>query len=147
MAFFYEEASYSHAGAPLAGKLCGLIAVASYSNPEVIIQYLHDFCLLLKMKPIKLPSFPYLRSGSLGELENDAIFHPFERAKESTAAAQLRKKSRTPELGSAPNVADSIVVLVSPVFSNTRCMFPRSFKRGQYIRCHGTMQEILCSPY
>jgi len=85
MAFFYEAAGHSHAGSPLADKPCGLIAVAEYSNPHVILEYLHDFCLLLKMRPIELPSFPYLGVGGHGELEKDEIFHPFKRSKELAA--------------------------------------------------------------
>jgi multimeric flavodoxin WrbA len=85
MAFFYEAAGHSHADSPLADKPCGLIAVAEYSNPHVILEYLHDFCLLLKMRPIELPSFPYLGVGGHGELEEDEIFHPFERSRELAA--------------------------------------------------------------
>jgi hypothetical protein len=48
----------------------------------VILEYLHDFCLLLKMKPIELPSFSYLGVGGHGDLEKDEIFHPFERARQ-----------------------------------------------------------------
>jgi len=82
MAFFYEAAGHSHEGSPLANKPCGLIAVAEYSNPHVVLEYLHDFCLLLKMRPIELPSFPYLGVGGHGELPKDEIFHPFARSKE-----------------------------------------------------------------
>ena len=82
MAFFYEAAGHSHEGSPLLGKPCGLVAVAEYSNPHVILEYLHDFCMLLKMKPIELPTFPYLGVGGHGDLEADEIFHPFERARE-----------------------------------------------------------------
>ena len=60
MAFFYEAAGHSHEGSPLANKPCGLVAVAEYSNPHVILEYLHDFCLMLKMQPVQLQSFPYL---------------------------------------------------------------------------------------
>ncbi len=86
MAYFYEAAGHSHDGSPLTGKPCGLIAVAEYSNPHGILEYLHDFCLLLKMRPIELPSFPYLGVGGHGELEKDEIFRPFERAGELAAA-------------------------------------------------------------
>ncbi|MBN1858148.1 NAD(P)H-dependent oxidoreductase [Candidatus Bipolaricaulota bacterium] len=86
MAFFYEATGHSHEGSPLVGKPCGLVAVAEYSNPHVILEYLHDFCLLLKMKPVELPTFPYLGVGGHGDLENDEIFHPFERAAELAAA-------------------------------------------------------------
>jgi len=85
MAFFYEAAGHSHEGSPLTGKPCGLVAVAEYSNPHNILEYLHDFCLLLKMRPIELPSFPYLGVGGHGDLERDEIFHPIERARELAA--------------------------------------------------------------
>ncbi len=85
MAFFYESAGHSHEGSLLENKPCGLVAVAEYSNPNVILEYLHDFCLLLKMQPIELPSFPYLGVGGHGELERDEIFEPFERSKELAA--------------------------------------------------------------
>jgi len=82
MAFFHEAAGHSHEGSSLAGKPCGLVAVAEYSNPHAILEYLHDFCLLLKMKPVQLPTFPYLGVGGHGDLESDETFHPFERAAE-----------------------------------------------------------------
>ena len=86
MAFFHEAAGHSCEGSSLTGKPCGLVAVAEYSNPHSILEYLHDFCLLLKMQPIELPSFPYLGVGGHGELERDEIFHPIERARELAAA-------------------------------------------------------------
>jgi multimeric flavodoxin WrbA len=86
MAFFYEAAGHAHEGSPLADKPCGLIAVAEYSNPQVILEYLHDVCLLLKMKPVELPSFPYLGVGGHGELEKTEVFQPFARCKELAAA-------------------------------------------------------------
>ena len=86
MAFFYEAAGNSHETSPLLGKPCGLVAVAEYSNPHVILEYLHDFCLLLKMKPVNLPTFPYLGVGGHGDLQTDEIFHPFERARELAEA-------------------------------------------------------------
>jgi len=85
MAYFYEAAGHSHEGSPLEGKPCGLVAVAEYSNPHIILEYLHDFCLLLKMRPIEVPSFPYLGVGGHGDLATDEIFHPFERSKELAA--------------------------------------------------------------
>jgi multimeric flavodoxin WrbA len=92
MAFFYEAAGLAPAELPLQGKPCGLVAVAEYSNPHSILEYLHDFCLLLKMKPVALPAFPYLGVGGHGDLEKDEIFHPFEQCKSLAAAlvASLR---------------------------------------------------------
>jgi multimeric flavodoxin WrbA len=94
MAFFYETAGHSHEGSPLAGKPCGLIAVAEYSNPHAVLEYLHDFCLLLKMRPIELESFPYLGVGGHGELGRDEIFRPFERTRELAAALVEAVRSR-----------------------------------------------------
>ena len=82
MAFFHEAAGNSHDASPLAGKPCGLVAVAEYSNPHAILEYLHDFALLVKMRPIELRSFPYLGVGGHGELDKDEIFHPFARSRE-----------------------------------------------------------------
>jgi len=82
MAYYYETAGHAHDGSPLAGTPCGLVAVAEYSNPHAILEYLHDFCLLLKMRPIELPSFPYLGVGGHGDLETDEVFRPFKRAQE-----------------------------------------------------------------
>ena len=82
MAFFYEAARHPHEASPLADKPCGLVAVAEYTNPHAILEYLHDFTLLLKMRPVELPSFPYLGVGGHGELEQDEIFHPFERCQD-----------------------------------------------------------------
>lgn len=93
MAFFHEAAGHSRKGSPLADKPCGLIAVAEYSNPQVILEYLHDVCLLLNMRPIGLPSFPYLGVGGHGELEKDRVFRPFERARE--LAAELVATARS----------------------------------------------------
>jgi len=82
MAFFYEAARHPHEASPLADKPCGLVAVAEYTTPHAILEYLHDFTLLLKMRPVELPSFPYLGVGGHGELERDEIFHPFERCQD-----------------------------------------------------------------
>jgi multimeric flavodoxin WrbA len=80
MAYFFETAGHSTGTSPFAGKPCGLVAVAEYSTPQTILEYLHDFCLLLKMQPITLTSFPYIGIGGHGELETDDVFAPFERA-------------------------------------------------------------------
>ena len=86
MAFFHETADLSHEESPLLNKPCGLIGVCEYSNPQVILEYLHDFCTLLKMRPMRLSLFPYLGVGAHGEIEQDEIFHPIERSKQLAAA-------------------------------------------------------------
>ncbi len=89
MAFFYEAAGHEHATSPTKGKACGLVGVCEYSNPQVILEYLHDFCRLLRMDPVRLTAFPYLGVGVHGEPDQDEIFQPLKRAKElATALAQ-----------------------------------------------------------
>ncbi len=87
MAFFHEYSGGSREESPLAGTPCGLIAVAEYSNPQSILEYLHDASLLLGMCPVALPRFPYLGVGGHGDLEADDIFQPLARTKD--LAAQL----------------------------------------------------------
>jgi len=82
MAFFYETAGLTHERSLLADKPCGLVAVAEYSTPQTILEYLHDFCLLLKMRPVALTAFPYLGVGGHGNLETDTVFSPLERARQ-----------------------------------------------------------------
>ena len=82
MAFFHESAGGSHEGSPLAGTPCGLIGVAEYSDPQFILEYLHDASLLLGMRPVTLSKFPYVGVGGHGDLEADDVFQPFERAKD-----------------------------------------------------------------
>ena len=94
MAFFYEAAGHSPEESPLFGLPCGLIAVAEYSNPHAILEYLHDVCLLLKMRPIELTSFPYLGVGGHGQLETDAVFRPFERCGELAESLVSAVRSR-----------------------------------------------------
>jgi len=67
---------------PLKGRPCGLIGVAEYSNPHQMLEYLHDFCMLLRMKPVTIDRFPYLGVAGQGDINRDAIFHPFDRAKD-----------------------------------------------------------------
>ncbi|HNT74875.1 MAG TPA: NAD(P)H-dependent oxidoreductase [Anaerolineae bacterium] len=83
--FFHESQGQSAVPSPLKGKLCGLVGVAEYSNPHQILEYLHDFCTVLKMRPVLLDTFPYLGVAGQGDVENDAIFHPFERTKDLAA--------------------------------------------------------------
>ena len=82
MFFFQETRASAHVQSPVAGKPCGLVAVAEYSNPHVILEYLHDFCTLLKMRPVLLDTFPYLGVAGQGDIANDEIFRPFERSKD-----------------------------------------------------------------
>lgn len=78
MFFFNECNDQITTESPLNNKPCGLIAVAEYSNPQQILEYLRDFCLLLKMKPVSLKKFPYIGASGQGEIKNDKIFKPFE---------------------------------------------------------------------
>ncbi|MGV8125052.1 MAG: flavodoxin family protein [Candidatus Xenobiia bacterium LiM19] len=71
---------------PLKNKPCGLIGVAEYSNPHQMLEYLHDFSLLLRMKPVTIDRFPYLGVAGQGDIYNDRIFHPFDRSKDLAAA-------------------------------------------------------------
>lgn len=79
---FYRESRGCPVPFPLLGKPCGLIAVAEYSNPQAILEYLRDAALLLKMRPIGVTAFPYVGVGGHAELDNDSVFRPFERARE-----------------------------------------------------------------
>jgi multimeric flavodoxin WrbA len=73
--FFYEsQGDTSAVPHPLAGKPVGLVATAEYSNPHQILEYLHDFCTILRMKPVILDKFPYLGAAAQGDLEKDTIF-------------------------------------------------------------------------
>ncbi len=88
--FFYESQVQNAVPSPLKGKPCGLVGIAEYSNPHQILEYLHDFCTVLKMRPVLLDTFPYLGVAGQGDVEHDTIFHPFERAKD--LAAKLIKE-------------------------------------------------------
>ena len=83
--FFFQE-SQGEAVSPLRGKPCGLVAVAEYSNPHGVLEYLHDFSTVLKMRPVTLERFPYLGVAGQGEVDRDRVFHPFERAAELAQA-------------------------------------------------------------
>jgi NAD(P)H-dependent FMN reductase len=87
MAFFHESAGGSREESPLAGTPCGLIGVAEYSDPQFILEYLHDACQLLGIRPVALSKFPYLGVGAHGDVETDDVFQPFERARD--LASQL----------------------------------------------------------
>jgi multimeric flavodoxin WrbA len=83
--FFFQESQGKdemETVSPLLGKPCGLLAVAEYSNPHGVLEYLHDFCTVLKMRPVRLDYFPYLGVAGQGELDHDQVFNPFERSAE-----------------------------------------------------------------
>jgi multimeric flavodoxin WrbA len=99
MFFFHETAGAARAPSPLAGIPCGLVAVAEYSNPHGVLEYLHDFSTLVGMRPVLLDRFPYLGVGAHGDPEEDDVFRPHERAKElgvalARAAAARREDRR-----------------------------------------------------
>jgi hypothetical protein len=50
-----------------------------------ILEYLHDFCTVLGMRPVLLDRFPYLGIAGQGDIDRDRIFQPFQRAKELAA--------------------------------------------------------------
>ncbi|MBN2006987.1 MAG: NAD(P)H-dependent oxidoreductase [Anaerolineae bacterium] len=83
--FLHETEGQEVIPSPLAGKPCGLVGVAEYSNPHQILEYLHDFCTVLKMRPILLDKFPYLGVAGQGDVEHDRVFNPFARAKDLAA--------------------------------------------------------------
>ena len=93
--FFRETQAGSDEESPLAGKPCGLIGVAEYSNPHQILEYLHDFCTVLKMRPVVLERFPYLGVAGQGDIDDDEVFHPFGRCKDLAGALveEVRRKN------------------------------------------------------
>ena len=93
MFFFHETQGSGDDESPLKGKPCGLIGVAEYSNPHRILEYLHDFCTVLKMRPVMLERFPYLGVAGQGDVHQDTIFDPFERSKD-LAGAMVRELRR-----------------------------------------------------
>jgi len=84
--YYHEVQGGSDAASPIKGKLCGLVGVAEYSNPHQMLEYLHDFCNVLKMKPIGIESFPYLGVAGQGDVGKDMVFRPFEKSKELAGA-------------------------------------------------------------
>jgi multimeric flavodoxin WrbA len=79
---FFQATRAAGEPSALAGKPCGLIAVAEYSNPQSLLEYLHDACLLLKMRPVRLESFPHLGVAGHGAIETDSVFKPLDGARE-----------------------------------------------------------------
>lgn len=80
--YFYESQGDGEKESPLKGKPCGLVGVAEYSNPHQILEYLHDFCTVLKMSPVVIEKFPYLGVAGQGNIREDEVFKPFERSKD-----------------------------------------------------------------
>lgn len=56
--------------------------MAEYSNPHQILEYLFDFCTVLKMRPVVLEKFPYLGVAGQGDVNEDVVFNLFERSKD-----------------------------------------------------------------
>ena len=86
--FFYNETAGKKAESPLKNKPCAIIGVAQYSNPHQVLEYLHDFCLLLGMRPVPLARFPYLGIAGQGDIRQDHTFRPFERCRDAASALQ-----------------------------------------------------------
>ncbi len=82
MFYFAESKGGARLVSPISKHICGLIGTAEYSNPHQILEYLHDFCNVIGISPIRLEKFPYLGAAGQGSIENDLIFYPFERLKE-----------------------------------------------------------------
>jgi multimeric flavodoxin WrbA len=95
MFFFYETNGTGDEQSPLQEKPCGLIGVAGYSNPHQILEYLFDFCTVLKMKPVLLKRFPYLGVAGQGNVNEDVVFNPFKRSKD-LAHGIVREMRTTP---------------------------------------------------
>lgn len=85
VAFFLESRDET-ALSPVAGKPCGLIGTAEYSNPHQILEYLADFCMVLKMRPVLLDRFPYLGVAGQGDAGCDESFYPIKRSRELAQA-------------------------------------------------------------
>lgn len=85
---------------PLYNKPCVLIGVAEYTSPNHVLEYLQEFCHVLKMRPVMLSRFPYLGIGAQGALETDRMFQPLERARDMGdavwAAVHEPRKARPP---------------------------------------------------
>jgi multimeric flavodoxin WrbA len=93
--FYYEAQGDKKITSPLQGKPCGLVAVTEYSNPHIMLEYLHDFCTVLGMKPVILDKFPYLGVAGQGDITKNSVFNPFDRSKD-LAHALLNELSQLP---------------------------------------------------
>lgn len=108
--FYNRERSggAENAHSPLYNKPCVLIGVAEYTSPNHVLEYLQEFCHVLKMRPVMLPRFPYLGVGAQGALETDRMFQPLERAVDMGdaiwAAIHEPRKHRAPIFASFDEV-------------------------------------------
>lgn len=80
--YYYESHGEGTLPPPVLDKPCGLVGVAEYSNPHVMLEYLSDFCDVLKMNPVKLKHFPYLGVAGQGRDRNHREFHSLDRCRE-----------------------------------------------------------------
>ena len=62
-----------------------VIATSEHSNPHTMLEFLCEYCILLKMKPEVLNKFPYLRVAGQGILDNN-VFNPVQRSLKLTGA-------------------------------------------------------------
>lgn len=83
---FFLESRDETTVSPVAGKLCGLVGTAEYSNPHQILEYLADFCTVLKMRPVLLDKFPYLGVAAQGDAGRDKVFNPLLRSRDLASA-------------------------------------------------------------
>lgn len=81
---------------PLYNKPCVLIGVAEYTSPNHVLEYLQEFCHVLKMRPVMLPRFPYLGIGAQGALETDRMFQPMDRARDMGDAVWAAQQEPNP---------------------------------------------------
>ncbi len=58
------------------GKVCGLVAMAEYTDPQEILRHMHDVALVLKMEPVHLKTYPYLGVGGIGNLDEQKSMGP-----------------------------------------------------------------------
>ncbi|RPH32153.1 MAG: NADPH-dependent oxidoreductase [Bacteroidales bacterium] len=75
---YYWEISGKDCKSALSDKPCILIGVAEYSNPQVMLEYLNDFCMILKMKPVLLEKFPYFGIASHSKIIENSEFNTME---------------------------------------------------------------------
>jgi len=79
LSYFYET-KHLEKPEPLEGKPCGLVAVCAEYGVSRVLEYLFDFVLHLKMKPMMMNSYPYLGVGGNAKLEKDEALNPLENA-------------------------------------------------------------------